>query len=698
MMLAALFPDAAEAGRETFLGFPGWAIAVFYGLTAVAIGFFLWGWYRRIRKYSRGRPTARLSARRLFRAMGDLASNRTIAKRNRVVGVAHFFVFWGFIVLLVGTTIIAIDEDIIGVLLDKPEWQFWHGTFYIVYSFVLDIFGIGFIVGLITLAVIRRRKPARLDYARVDGIESDRRGYSLDDKMFLIILLSIGVTGFLLEGFRIAATNYPDFEVVSIGGWFIAWLTAPLGEDGNNTARLITWWIHGTAALAFVAYLPYSKSMHVIDDAADLAFTEPRSAAVLAGVEDPASPGYKSLEDFTWKDLLDLDSCTKCGRCHEVCPARASGSPLSPRDLILDLREHADAEAGINLWYGPGATPRHAGATEVAGVVIAGETLWSCTTCMACMEICPVGIEHIPTIVQLRRRLVDLGEIESGLQTAFQSLARGGNSFGKSAKQRARWTKGLDFKLKDARKEPVDYLWFVGDHASFDPRATEVSQSVARLMTEAGVDFGILYDGEKNAGNDVRRAGEEGLFEMLRDQNAEALESADYQRMFTTDPHSLNTLRGEYPTDEDVLHYTALLDEFVSSGRFEIGGLSGKATYHDPCYLGRYQDEYDAPRRLISATGLEVVEMGRCRENSFCCGAGGGRIWMDDSGLDERPAENRIREAVALGDDVKFFVVSCPKDMIMYSDAVKTTGNEGSIEVVDIAQLVERAMEVVPVG
>jgi len=221
---------------------------------------------------------------------------------------------------------------------------------------------------------------------------------------------------------------------------------------------------------------------------------------------------------------------------------------------------------------------------------------------------------------------------------------------------------------------------------------------VARLLTEAEVDFGILYDGERNAGNDVRRAGEEGLFEMLRDSNVEAFESASFERMFTTDPHSLNTLRGEYPTDQDVLHYTALLDELVSSGKISLSPLQGRATYHDPCYLGRYQDEYEAPRRLIRATGLDVVEMGRCRENSFCCGAGGGRIWMDDSGVEERPAENRIREAVALGDDVKFFVVSCPKDMVMYSDAVKTTGNEGRLEVVDIAQLIERAAEVVPVG
>jgi len=689
---------AETAGREVFLGFSTGLKIFFYLLAAVAIAVFLWGFYVRIRKYRRGRPTARLDFGRFIRALGDISSNRTIAKRNPVVGVAHFFVLWGFIVLLIGTTIIAIDEDIIFLILNKPEWQFWSGGFYIAYALILDLFGIGFVVGLIVLARIRRSAPDRLDYSRVDDIEADRRGYSLDDRVFLAILLFLGVTGFLLEGFRIAATDYPDFEVVSIAGWTIAWLTGPLGQTGNDVARLITWWIHGLAALAFVAYLPYSKGMHVINDAADLAFTEPRSAAVLAGVEDPSAPGYRSLDDFTWKDLLDLDACTKCGRCHEVCPARASGSPLSPRDLILDLREFADASSGIRMWYGPGAEPRNAGATEIVGTVIAMDTLWSCTTCMACMEACPVGIEHVPTIVQLRRRLVDLGEVEPGLQGAFQSLARGGNSFGKSAKQRARWTKGLNFKVKDARSESVDYLWFVGDHGSFDPRATEVSRTVARLLSVADVDFGILYDGERNAGNDVRRAGEEGLFEMLRDSNVEAFESASFQRMFTTDPHSLNTLRGEYPTDNDVLHYTALLDELVESGKLSLGPLHGTATYHDPCYLGRYQDEYEAPRRLIRATGLELIEMGRCRENSFCCGAGGGRIWMDDSDLEERPAENRIREAVALGEDVRFFVVSCPKDMVMYSDAVKTTGNEGRLEVVDIAQLVERAMEVVPVG
>ena len=685
--------SVADEGREVFEGFGTSAIVTFYLVALAAIVIFLYGFWRRIAKYRKGRPVGRFTMKRLKQALVDLSSQRTIGKRDPYVGIAHFFVFWGFIVLTIGTTIIAVDEDVIGFLLDKPEWQFWHGAFYVGYALVLDIFGIGFIVGLLMLAYRRRKRPFRLDYERVDAEEYDRRGYSLDDRVFLAILLFLGVTGFLLEGFRIAANDFPSFEVVSIGGWLVASLTSVVGESANDTARVVTWWIHGGAALAFVAYIPYSKAMHILVDAADLLFTEQGSARALPDVVDASSPGYQSLASFTWKEYLDFDACTKCGRCHEVCPARASGAPLSPRDLILDLREAMDEQSGIRLWYGQGAEPRYPGATEVAGKVIATDTLWACTTCMACMEVCPVGIEHVPTIVELRRRLVDLGDVEPGLQGAFQSLARGGNSFGKSAKQRARWTKGLDFSIKDVRTEAAEYLWFVGDQAAFDPRAAEISRTVAKLMNDAGVDFGILYEAERNSGNDVRRAGEEGLFEMLRDQNREALNAAGFQRIFTTDPHSLNTLHSEYELEQPVVHYTQVLDELVSSGQMPLGRLEGTATYHDPCYLGRYAEEYEAPRSLIRATGLELVEMGRCRENSFCCGAGGGRIWMDDSALEERPSENRIREAVALGDDVRFFVVACPKDLVMYSDAVKTTGNEGRLEVVDVAQLIERAVD-----
>ena len=699
-LLEGMMMLAVTEGREIFEGFGTSSIVLFYVLNTIAVFVFLYGFWRRFKKYRKGASTDRLSLRRLWTAMADMASQRTIGKRDPAVRLAHFFVFWGFLVLLAGTTIIAIDEDVFAFLLGKPEWQFWHGTFYVVYALAMDVFGIGFIAGLLFLARRRRSSPPRLNYDRVDrpADEYDRSGYKRDDRVFLLTLLFIAVTGFLLEGFRLVASDFPSFENVAFSGWIIGQGVSWLGESGADLARTAFWWIHGLSALAFVAYIPYSKAMHMITDAADLLFTEPGSARRLPDVVDATRPGYDSLDDFGWKELLDADACTKCGWCHDVCPARASGAPLSPRDLILDIREFADDKAGIKLWYGPGATPGHSDAVEVAGTVIKTETLWACTTCMACMEVCPVGIEHVPTIVQLRRRLVDLGEVEAGLQNAFQSLTRGGNSFGKSAKQRARWIKGLDEKPKDVRSEAADYLWFVGDYAAFDPRAVDVTQTVAGLFDRAGVDFGILYEEERNSGNDVRRAGEEGLFEMLRDQNREAFEGAQFSKIVTTDPHSLNTLSNEYDLDVPVVHYTEVLDSAVRSGMLNLAQLEGSATYHDPCYLGRYAEEYEAPRRLIEATGLDLIEMGRCRENSFCCGAGGGRIWMDDSELDERPAENRIREAVALGDHVRFFVVACPKDMVMYTDAVKTTGNEGRIEVVDIAQLLARCLETEEVG
>jgi Fe-S oxidoreductase len=692
---ALILAEEEIPGRETFLNMGDGGVIAFYLLALLATLIFLSGFLFRARKYGRGRSRP-IDWKRVGPAVAEITSQKTVSKGDRRVGLAHFFVFWGFIVLTIATGIIAIDEDVIGLFLDRPDLQFWHGAFYQGYSLVVDLFSIGFIAGLVYLGWRRRHPPFKLGYERVDRDEGsyDRKGYVIDDRAFLVVLLFIGTTGFLLEGFRIVATDFPSFEIFSIAGWTIAQAVSFVGADGAETARLLFWWTHALAALTFIAFIPYSKGMHMVTDVVDLLVTDQDSARSLPEPVGAVSDDLLSL--FTWKDLIDHDACTKCGRCHEVCPARATGAPLSPRDLILDLRELTDASAGLNLWYGPGAEPNTT-TGAVAGDYISAETLWACTTCMACMEVCPVGIEHVSTIVQMRRQLVEAGDVEPGLQNAFQSLARVGNSFGKSAKQRSRWTRGVDIEFKDARKGPVEYLWFVGDHAAFDPRAVDVSVTVARLLEHAGVDFGLMHEAERNSGNDVRRAGEEGLFEMLKEQNLEALASADYSQIITTDPHSLNTLRYEYGLEETVIHYTELLDQLVASGSLEVSGLSGIATYHDPCYLGRYQDEYEAPRRLITATGLDLHEMGRCRENSFCCGAGGGRIWMDDSG-EERPSENRIREAVGIGDDVSFFVVACPKDMVMYSDAVKTTGHEDRLEVVDVAQLLERAMVGVAVG
>jgi Fe-S oxidoreductase len=311
------------------------------------------------------------------------------------------------------------------------------------------------------------------------------------------------------------------------------------------------------------------------------------------------------------------------------------------------------------------------------------------------VEICPVGIEQAPIINQLRRRLVEEGELDPNLQSTLQTIHKSGNSFGENKRRRGRWAKELDFEIPDARKQPVDVLWFVGDYASFDPRSQQVSQTFARLLHEAGVDFGILYDGERNAGNDVRRVGEEGLFETLAEQNIETLSDCEFQRVVTTDPHSLNTLRNEYPAlggQWRVAHHTALLLELLREGKLEPRRrLEHRVTYHDPCHLGRFNGEYDNPRRILELLGCTLVEMPRNRDNSFCCGAGGGRIWIPDSPGQERPSENRIREAVGL-DEVEYFVVACPKDVTMYEDAIKTSGNAERIELRELTELVQASL------
>jgi Fe-S oxidoreductase len=316
--------------------------------------------------------------------------------------------------------------------------------------------------------------------------------------------------------------------------------------------------------------------------------------------------------------------------------------------------------------------------------------------CLACVDACPVGIEHVPLIVQMRRRLVADGTLDPSLQATLEKLGRYGNSFGQSERNRARWTQGLAFPVKDARKEPVELLWFVGDYASYDPAVQALTRGVARVFQAAGLDFGILYEAEKNAGNDVRRVGEEGLFQMLVEKNAAALGKARFREIVTTDPHSYNTLKFEYPefgAAYPVRHHTEVIHDLLVSGRLPVGRLNAVVTYHDPCYLSRYTGVTDAPRALLRALGLQLVEMRRNRSNSFCCGAGGGRIWMSDTRTPGVPtaAEQRIAEALEIP-GVRYFIVACPKDVTMYRDAVKTSGQEGRIEVKEIVELVEAAL------
>jgi Fe-S oxidoreductase len=712
---------ASSETRPVFWDFTTPLKVLWYVLAVLSVLVFLYGVARPIAKYRHGRggslPPARELWPRLFRGLRTLFAHRTIARRDRTAGLAHALIFYGFLTLFAGTVILGFQTDFTEPVFG---WTYFHGTFYLVYKEVLNLLGTALILGLLVMMVRRATHPRKLDYARPDREpgepQFDRGVYRVGDWAFVGILLVIAITGFLLEGVRIAM-DQPGYGGTQFGGWVAAQIFTGIGFSNAALGgiRHGLWWFHGLLAIAFVASIPYTKAVHMFASYFSLSLRDPLAGKRLAPVapERANAPlGYGALADFSELHLIQLDACTKCGRCHEACPAFATGRPLSPRDVILELREEANraaAETGIGgvlgtLLHAPRGRPdATAGDAQAGGfnasVIgpegVRSETAWACMQCNACVEICPVGIEQAPIINQLRRRLVEDGDIDPTLQATLQTIHKSGNSFGENRRRRGRWTEQLEFAVKDARQERVDVLWFVGDYASFDPRSQRVSCSLARIFRAAGVDFGILYDGERNAGNDVRRVGEEGLFESLAEHNIDVLSGCDFERIVTSDPHSLNTLRNEYPDlggSWSVSHHTAFVLELIDGGRLALAQrLPYRVTYHDPCYLGRHNGGYDAPRQILERLGCTLVEMPRNRDNSFCCGAGGGRIWIPDTPGQERPSENRIREAVALP-EIELFVVACPKDVTMYEDAIKTSGNADRIELRELTELVEEAL------
>jgi len=687
--------------RILFEAFPTAEVRLFYVLGYAAIGIFFYGVYLQIRKYRRG-AALQLDGG-LWSRFTDMVAivlrHSTVARRDPAAGAAHRLIFYGFVLLFLGTATITLEYDILEPLFGI---RFWHGAFYLVFSLVLDVAGVALIGGLAYMMIRRgwMRLP-KLDYARPDRVpgdpDFDRPQYRREDWAFLWTLLIIGGTGYLLEASRLvwlqARPDVWDTRWWSPVGALIAEAlrTAGLNADGGGLLRHGLWWFHGLLALAFVALMPYTKVKHIFTAAGSLMARDPQAAQRLPRIPEAQAPGVAKITDFTWKQLLNLDACTKCGRCHEACPARAVGAPLSPRDVILSLREFA------NTTLESGVLPA-AAELDVHGKApgqVAMETLWACRTCMACVEICPVAVEHVPIIVQMRRKLVEDGAMDPLLTKTLQTIHKTGNSFGESKRKRGAWSKSLPFKVKDARKEPVDVLWFVGDYASFDPRNQKVSQIFAELLHEAQVDFGILFDGESNAGNDVRRVGEEGLYEVLANANIAALQGASFKTIVTTDPHSYNTIRNEYPdfgAMYPIEHYTSFVKRLFESGKLRVTQpLKYRTTFHDPCHLGRFNKGYEAPREVLKLLGCEIVEMGRSRANSFCCGAGGGRIWIPDPVGAEKPAQNRIKEAAAIP-GLEVYVVSCPKDLTMFEDALKTTGNEGKFVVKELIELMREAI------
>ena len=707
---------ASVATRPVFWHFVVWLKVIWYVLAAASVVVFAYGIARPVVKYRHGRgdqlPPARDVPRLLRRGLRELLEHVTIARRDTTAGWAHGAIFYGFIVLFAGTVILGFDTDFTDPVFG---WSYFHGGFYLAYKETLNVFGTALIAGVLVM-MLRRAvlRPAKLDYARPDRApgdpQFDRRVYEVGDWVFVGTLLVIALTGFVLEGVRIAMDS-PGYGGTQFGGWVIAQALTGVPRATLAGLRHGLWWFHGLLAITFVASIPYTKAAHMLTSFLSLALRDPLAGKRLRPIppDRAAEPaGYATLADFSPLHLLELDACTKCGRCHEACPANATGRPLSPRDVILELREQANAAmrpTGIGGVIGQLLDGRADGGGFTKAVIgedgVRVETVWSCMQCNACVEACPVGIEQAPIINQLRRRLVEDGELDANLQSTLEVIHKSGNSFGENKRKRGRWTAELEFEVPDARRQPVDVLWFVGDYASFDPRSQLVTRSLARLFHGAGVDFGILYDGERNSGNDVRRVGEEGLFETLAEENIATLAKCQFERIVTSDPHSLNTLRNEYPDlgggSWTVLHHTTLLLELIDSGRLELRRrLSYHVTYHDPCHLGRMNGEYDAPRQILERLGCTLIEMPRNRDNSFCCGAGGGRIWIADPPGAERPSENRIREAVGLP-GVQLFVVSCPKDVTMYEDAIKTSGNAGNLELRELTELVEEALVAEPV-
>jgi Fe-S oxidoreductase len=668
--------------KISILGLPGYAWL--WLLTLVGFGIFGHRVYKIVGLLRRARPENRFGqwAQRLQHVFTHVLEQKRLFN-ERSIGTPHFLIFWGFVVYATCF-----------------NWSLVRGLFPFLpipypdevplVTLLLEVFSV-LVLAALGVAAVRRAFFAPPHLHR-----------SWDANLILTLIALLMVSTLFGQGFRLAAegtrTAWNPF------GGLLASLfsqSPALVRSGHSYASAM-WWLHMFVVLFFLVYLPYSKHMHLLASPFNVFFGSLRAPGDLDidGPKEELAAGSSRWDEFTWKQLLSGFSCAECGRCDRACPAVASGYSLSPQQTVQKLKQHLlqaglhPAETKEDGANGNGHTNGH---QELIGGLIAEADLWACATCLSCMERCAVLNEQIPLIVQMRRALVGRGSVDRTVQDMLANVTRYGNSFGKSDRMRAKWAQTVGFKIKDARKEPVDYLWFVGDYASFDPRVEGITKLTAQLFQKAGLDFGLLYEGERNSGNDVRRVGEEGLFDMLRDKNMQALAKAKFKTIVTTDPHTYNTLKNEYRFEGNgvtVKHYSEVLEELLQQGRLPLKKkLSGNVTYHDPCYLGRYNGVYDPPRHILATLGLTLTEMPRHRSRSYCCGAGGGRIWMEDApGIKERPAENRIREAVTLP-SVSTLVVACPKDIAMFRDAIKTTGNEGKLVVKDLAEFVWEAME-----
>ena len=654
--------------RDTFWNVPGWAQIALYVGAVIAIAIFAYGMWQRVVLWRRGLPEDRLDRvpERLGRVVAHaLGQVRTLSQAYP--GVMHAIMFWGFLALFMGTVLATLDWDI---TLPLFGYKLLKGPFYLFYETVLDMFGLFFVIGL-GMAVWRRfvQRPARID-------ATSRFAW------VLTLLFVINVSGFVMEACRLAVVE-PWWAPWSPVGWALGrgLLALGLGEPGLRGLHLATWLFHFAVAFAFIAIIPHTYFVHLITTPLNIFFSRLRPQGALLpilNIEEAESLGVSKMEEFSWKRRLDFDACTMCGRCQAVCPAHLAGTPLSPKQIILKLRElmhHPDGKA-------------------IHGETITPEELWACTTCNACVEACPAFIEIVDTIVDLRRYLsLSEGALPGTAGTSLQNMQRAGNPWGLAAADRLAWTEGLDVPRLQEGQE-VEYLYWVGCSASYDRRNQAIARAVVKVLKAGGVSFAVM-PGEKCNGDAARRLGEEYTYQTLAAENVENLKRYRFRKVITACPHCFNTIGNEYRQfggEFEVRHHSVVIAELVRAGRLRLTRPREELlTFHDSCYLGRYNGIFEAPRETLRAIpGLQVVEMPRSRNKGLCCGGGGGHMWMEVRG--ERRI-NEIRVEEALTTRAKTVGTACPFCMAMVDLGRKVKGVEETLQVRDIAELVAEALE-----
>jgi len=659
---------SSVAFRDTFWNVPGWAQVALYVGGALAIAIFAYGMWQRVSLWRRGLPEDRLDripervGLVLTQALGQV---RTLSQAYP--GVMHAIMFWGFLALFMGTVLATIDWDItlplFGVKLLK-------GRFYLLYEAVLDLFGLFFVIGL-GMAVWRRfvQRPARLDATgRFAGV--------------LALLFVINVTGFVMEACRLAAVA-PWWGPWSPVGYALGRGLVALGmtEGALRGLHVATWVFHAAIALVFIAIVPFSYFVHLLTTPLNIFFSKlgPRGAIrEIKNIEEAETLGISKLEEFSWKRRLDFDACVECGRCQAACPAHMSGTPLSPKQIIVKLKRHMHGEL-------PG--PIH-------GELIKADELWACTTCMACVEECPAFIDIVDTIIDLRRYLtLSEGALPSTAPQSLQNIQRAGNPWGLPAGERLAWAQGLDVPLMEAGRE-VEYLYWVGCSASYDKRNQAIARAVVKILNAAGVSFGVMQE-ERCHAEVGRRLGEEYLYQTVQQENLAAINRYRFRKVITHCPHCFNTIKNEFPQfggRYEVLHHSQVIEELIAAGRIKPKkALDASIAFHDSCYLGRYNGITEAPRNVAKAVpGLRLVELPRSRERGLCCGGGGGHMWME---VKAQKRVNLIRVEEALEAKVNLVATGCPFCLAMLDLGRKVKGAEETLAVKDVSELVAESLE-----